>query len=46
MANIFNMLQSGVAGAERVFEIIDEQDEPDDVQGASSVRKSKRPYRI
>jgi ATP-binding cassette subfamily B multidrug efflux pump len=30
LANIFNVLQSGVAGAERVFEIIDEQEEPDD----------------
>ncbi|MDQ1000094.1 ATP-binding cassette subfamily B multidrug efflux pump [Neobacillus niacini] len=34
LAQIFNMLQSGVAGAERVFEILDEQEEPDDVQGA------------
>jgi ATP-binding cassette subfamily B multidrug efflux pump len=34
MANIFNILQSGVAGAERVFEIIDEQEEPEDVPGA------------
>lgn len=30
LANIFNILQSGVAGAERVFEIIDEQEEPVD----------------
>ena len=41
MANIFNMLQSGVAGAERVFEIIDEQDEPDDVQGAVPLANPK-----
>ena len=41
MANIFNMLQSGVAGAERVFEIIDEQDEPDDVQGAIPLENPK-----
>lgn len=34
LANIFNILQSGVAGAERVFEIIDEQEEPADVPGA------------
>jgi ATP-binding cassette subfamily B protein len=34
LAQIFNMLQSGVAGAERVFEILDEQEEPDDVQDA------------
>ncbi|MDN3017766.1 ABC transporter ATP-binding protein [Paenibacillus sp. BSR1-1] len=30
LANIFNILQSGVAGAERVFEIMDEQEEPAD----------------
>ncbi|MDB4868061.1 MAG: transporter ATP-binding protein [Cohnella sp.] len=30
LANTFNMLQSGLAGAERVFEILDEQEEPAD----------------
>jgi ATP-binding cassette, subfamily B, multidrug efflux pump len=30
LANIFNILQSGVAGAERVFEILDEQEETED----------------
>lgn len=30
LANIFNTLQSGVAGAERVFEVLDEQEEPKD----------------
>jgi ATP-binding cassette subfamily B multidrug efflux pump len=30
LANIFNILQSGVAGAERVFEILDAQEEPTD----------------
>jgi ATP-binding cassette, subfamily B, multidrug efflux pump len=34
LANIFNILQSGVAGAERVFDIIDEQEEPDDAPDA------------
>jgi ATP-binding cassette, subfamily B, multidrug efflux pump len=34
LAQIFNMMQSGVAGAERVFEILDEQEEPDDLQDA------------
>ncbi len=34
LANIFNTLQSGVAGAERVFEILDEQEEPVDRPGA------------
>nr|WP_238358078.1 ABC transporter ATP-binding protein [Cohnella zeiphila] len=30
LANIFNVLQSGIAGAERVFELLDEKEEPDD----------------
>ncbi|MFE8699894.1 ABC transporter ATP-binding protein [Cytobacillus sp. FJAT-54145] len=30
LANIFNILQSGVAGAERVFEILDDEEEPED----------------
>jgi ATP-binding cassette subfamily B multidrug efflux pump len=30
LANTFNMLQSGLAGAERVFEILDEHEEPAD----------------
>jgi ATP-binding cassette, subfamily B, multidrug efflux pump len=34
LANIFNVLQSGVAGAERVFEVLDEQEEPEDVPHA------------
>nr|WP_229745479.1 ABC transporter ATP-binding protein [Pullulanibacillus pueri] len=34
LANIFNVLQSGVAGAERVFEIIDEKEEPRDAKNA------------
>ncbi|MBI4978022.1 MAG: ABC transporter ATP-binding protein [Spirochaetes bacterium] len=37
LANIFNMLQSAVAGAERVFEIIDEQEEPSDPKDAVSL---------
>ena len=41
MANIFNLLQSGVAGAERVFEIIDEQEEPADVSGAIPLENPK-----
>jgi ATP-binding cassette subfamily B protein len=38
MANIFNILQSGVAGAERVFEILDEQEETADLAGAVSLK--------
>lgn len=34
LANIYNMLLSGVAGAERVFEVIDEKEEPEDVREA------------
>ncbi|NBC72393.1 ABC transporter ATP-binding protein [Paenibacillus sacheonensis] len=37
LANLFNVLQSGVAGAERVFEVLDEQEEPDDPPGAASL---------
>ncbi|WP_066248905.1 ABC transporter ATP-binding protein [Neobacillus drentensis] len=39
LANIFNILQSGVAGAERVFEIIDEEEEPLDSPQAISLER-------
>jgi ATP-binding cassette, subfamily B, multidrug efflux pump len=38
LANTFNMLQSGLAGAERVFEILDEQEEPADKPDAVELR--------
>jgi ATP-binding cassette subfamily B protein len=41
MANIFNILQSGVAGAERVFEILDEQEEAADLPGAVALEHPK-----
>ncbi|GAB1530329.1 MULTISPECIES: ABC transporter ATP-binding protein [Brevibacillus] len=41
LANIFNVLQSGVAGAERVFEVLDEQEEPVDSQGATVLAQPK-----
>ncbi|WP_134683702.1 ABC transporter ATP-binding protein [Brevibacillus migulae] len=41
MANIFNTLQSGVAGAERVFEVLDEKDEPADAPGAVALTNPK-----
>ncbi|MGG3469214.1 ABC transporter ATP-binding protein [Neobacillus pocheonensis] len=41
LANIFNILQSGVAGAERVFEIIDEQEEPADLPNAVPLENPK-----
>lgn len=34
IANIFNVLQSGVAGAERVFEVLDEKEEDEDAPDA------------
>ncbi|MDQ0200955.1 ABC transporter ATP-binding protein [Neobacillus ginsengisoli] len=41
LANIFNVLQSGVAGAERVFEILDEQEEIADLQGSVALENPK-----
>ncbi|WEG14658.1 ABC transporter ATP-binding protein [Pullulanibacillus sp. KACC 23026] len=41
LANIFNVLQSGVAGAERVFEIIDEKEEPLDIEDAIPLENPK-----
>nr|WP_052350399.1 ABC transporter ATP-binding protein [Paenibacillus gorillae] len=34
LANVYNVLQSGIAGAERVFEVLDEQEEENDPPGA------------
>ncbi|MDR0270378.1 MAG: ABC transporter ATP-binding protein/permease [Paenibacillus sp.] len=34
LANIYNLLQSGVASAERVFEVLDEKEEPEDSSSA------------
>ncbi|MGF9910859.1 ABC transporter ATP-binding protein [Brevibacillus porteri] len=41
LANIFNVLQSGVAGAERVFEVLDAQEEPLDSPGATVLAQPK-----
>ncbi|WP_409346328.1 ABC transporter ATP-binding protein [Paenibacillus sp. MBLB4367] len=41
MANTFNLLQSGVAGAERAFEVLDEQEEPEDAPGAAVLENAK-----
>lgn len=41
LANIFNVLQSGVAGAERVFEVLDEQEEPLDSPVATVLAQPK-----
>jgi ATP-binding cassette subfamily B protein len=34
LANMYNLLQSGLAGAERAFEVLDEKEEPADPPGA------------
>ncbi|MFS0557325.1 ABC transporter ATP-binding protein [Brevibacillus sp. 179-C9.3 HS] len=41
LANIFNVLQSGVAGAERVFEVLDEREEPLDSPNATVLAQPK-----
>jgi ATP-binding cassette subfamily B protein len=41
MANIFNLLQSGVAGAERVFDVLDEREEPDDTPDAVTLTQPR-----
>ena len=41
IANVFNLLQSGLAGAERVFEVLDEQEEPKDMPGATDLKNAK-----
>jgi ATP-binding cassette subfamily B multidrug efflux pump len=41
LANIFNLLQSGVAGAERVFEIFDQQEEVADLPNAVVLENPK-----
>lgn len=41
LANIFNILQSGVAGAERVFEILDENEEDSDRDAAITLTQPK-----
>jgi ATP-binding cassette subfamily B multidrug efflux pump len=41
IANVFNLLQSGLAGAERVFEVLDEQEESMDLPGAIVLENAK-----
>ena len=41
LANVFNILQSGLAGAERVFEVMDEQEEPEDSPNAIVLKNAK-----
>jgi len=41
LANIFNSLQSAIAGAERVFDVLDEEEEPQDVARAAVLSNIK-----
>lgn len=41
MANIFNTLQTAVAGAERVFEVLDETEEPEDIKTSKELKNPK-----
>jgi ATP-binding cassette, subfamily B, multidrug efflux pump len=41
MANMYNTLQTAIAGAERVFEVLDETEEPDDLLTARTMENSK-----
>ena len=41
LANIFNTLQSAIAGAERVFEVLDEKEEPEDSIGAVELKNPR-----
>jgi len=41
IANTFNTIQSAIASAERVFEILDEVEEPADVPGALELKEPK-----
>jgi ATP-binding cassette, subfamily B, multidrug efflux pump len=41
LANTYNTLMSAVAGAERVFEVMDEQEEPPDAPGARSLEEPR-----
>lgn len=41
LANLFNLMQSGVAGAERVFEILDEEEEAEDLPDAVELENAR-----
>lgn len=41
LANIYNVLQSGVAGAERAFEVLEEAEEPADAPNAVALNNPK-----
>lgn len=39
IAGMFNTIQSALAGAERVFEILDSEEEPQDIEGAVCIKE-------
>lgn len=41
LANVYNILQSGLAGAERVFEVLDQQEETKDLVDAKDLEAAK-----
>ncbi|WP_127836685.1 ABC transporter ATP-binding protein [Clostridium prolinivorans] len=41
VATIFNTLQSAIAGAERVFEVLDEEEEAEDIDNAKTLKNPK-----
>ncbi|WP_438445305.1 ABC transporter ATP-binding protein [Gorillibacterium sp. sgz5001074] len=41
LANMYNTLQSGVAGAERAFEVLDEEEEPEDRPDALALQDTR-----
>ena len=45
-ANIFSELQSALAAAERVFEVLDEKEEPADVAGASALKVTEGEVKV
>jgi len=46
IAGMFNSLQSALAGAERVFEVLDEAEEPEDIAGAVDIGVPKGEVRF
>ena len=46
IANIFNTLQSALAGAERVFEVLDEKEEVNDKENCKELNEIKGRSRI
>ncbi|MBN2984881.1 MULTISPECIES: ABC transporter ATP-binding protein [Cohnella] len=41
IASVYNTLQAGIAGAERVLEVMDEREEPEDKEGARQLEEAE-----